>query len=102
MAKRNIILIVLIVAAILVLSVVLTYKKNFTSTAGYIYILKPLPTKVPVVSGPMCGWCGGSCVNWKVTNAKTTRCTDVMPVGGGECIAENGVCVIKAGNFQTE
>jgi hypothetical protein len=102
MAKKNIILVALIIAGVLILSVVLAYKKNLIPTGGYIYILKPLPTRVPIVSGPMCGWCGNSCVNWKVTNAKTTLCTDVMPVGGGQCVSENGACVIKGGSFQTE
>lgn len=102
MTKRNIILIILIIAAVLILSGVLAYKENLIPMGGYIYILKPLPTKVPIVSGPMCGWCGGSCVNWKVINAKTTRCADVMPVGGGQCASENGACVIKGGSFQTE
>ncbi|MCX6737800.1 MAG: hypothetical protein NTX26_03695 [Candidatus Parcubacteria bacterium] len=80
MAKKNIILVALIIAGVLILSVVLAYKKNLIPTGGYIYILKPLPTRVPIVSG----------------------CTDVMPVGGGQCVSENGACVIKGGSFQTE
>jgi len=102
MAKRNIILIIVLVAVVLILSGVLAYKKDIFSTGGYIYILKPLPTKVPVLNGPMCGWCGNSCVNWKVTNARTTRCPDVIPTGGAQCVSENGACVLKGGNFQTE
>ena len=102
MSKTKIIWLVTAIVLVVLLSVLLAYKDKLLPTAGYVYVLKPLPTKVPIVSGPMCGWCGNSCVNWKINNARKVRCADVMPAAGTECLAENGVCVIKATTSQTE
>jgi len=40
-----------------------------------------------------CGWCGMNCQ----MIMPDTACGDVMPPEGGECINENGVCVVKEG-----
>ena len=89
MKKTKIIWLVVAIVLVVLLSLLLAYRDKFLPTAGYIYVLKPLPTKVPVVSGPMCGWCGNSCVNWKTNNARKIICADVMPTAGTECLAEN-------------
>lgn len=102
MGKKKIIWLVVVILLVLSLSAVLAYKEKLLPTGSYVYVLKPSPIKVPVVSGPMCGWCGNNCVNWKNVNARRVRCADVMPASGTECIAENNVCVIKAVNLQTE
>ncbi|HPS28420.1 MAG TPA: hypothetical protein PLX10_01150 [Candidatus Paceibacterota bacterium] len=102
MSKTKIIWLVTAIVLVVLLSVLLAYKDKLLPTAGYVYVLKPLPTKVPIVSGPMCGWCGNSCVNWKNSDARRIHCADVMPATGTECIAENDACVLKTTGVQAE
>jgi hypothetical protein len=102
MNKKKIIWLIVIILSVVGLSAVLAYRDKLLPTGGYIYVLKPAPIKVPVVSGPMCGWCGGSCVNWKDVNARKKSCADVMPAPGYECVSENNTCIAKNVNLQTE
>lgn len=102
MSKNKIIWLVVIILLVLGMAVLLAYKDKLLPTGGYIYVLKPSPIKVPVVSGPMCGWCGENCVNWKNVNARKISCADVMPAPGYKCAAENDVCITKNVNLQTE
>lgn len=91
MSKNKIIWLVVIILLVLGLLAVLAYKDKLLPTGGYI-----------VVNGPMCEWCGGSCVNRKNVNAPKISCADVVPAPGYECAAENNVCITKNVNLQTE
>ena len=89
MSKRKVIWLVAAIGLVVLLSIVLAYIGKIPPSAGYVYVLKPLPTRVPIVSGPMCGWCGNRCVSWKTEDARKVRCADIMPAAGAECIADN-------------
>lgn len=102
MSKTKIIWLAIAIVLVILLLVFLAYRKQLLPSAGYVYVLKPSPTRVPIVSGPMCGWCGNTCVSWKVKDARRIRCADVIPAAGTECVAENDNCVIKASSAQTE